>query len=112
MAEDDVPMGIMDGMMEELVEYVKGDAVNLTQRFDVAFAIVSLTDGTGEAVFEADLSPGESVDFKLKPGDYAILVIYTRDGAVDGVVEKRFRILPIPEPFGFNFNYGTPPVEA
>jgi uncharacterized protein (DUF2141 family) len=73
---------------------------------------MSLTAGTGEAVFEADLAPGESIHFKLKPGDYAILVIYTYEGVLDGVVEKRFRILPIPEPFGFNFHYGTPPVEA
>jgi hypothetical protein len=115
MAKDDVPTGIMDGLMSELkaeVEYVKGYARNLTQNFDVSFAVVSVTAGTGEAVFEADLAPGESIDFKLKPGYYAILVIYTKDGAVDGVIEKRFEILPIPKPFGFNFLYGTPPVEA
>jgi hypothetical protein len=115
-AEDNVPNSIMDGFMNELQaevvnEYVKGDARNLSG-CDITFAIMSLTDGTAEAAFEADLAPGESVKFKLKPGDYAILVIYTKDGVFDGVVENAFRILDSPEPFGFNFHYGVPPVDA
>jgi hypothetical protein len=114
MAEDNGVLGIMPGIMAELqaeAEYVKGNAKNHTQ-CEVSFAVMSLTAETAEAVFEADLSPGESVDFKLEPGDYVILVIYTKDGALDGVVERAFRITDSPNEFGFDFRYGVPPVKA
>jgi hypothetical protein len=113
-AEDNVPSGIMDGVMSELAEevrYVKGDARNHT-KCDVSFAIMSLTEPSADPAFEADLSPGEGIHFKLKPGDYVMLVIYTKDGVLNGMVERAFRILDSPEPFGFDFRYGYPPVKA
>jgi hypothetical protein len=113
MAEGGVPAGILDGIMSELdaeVRYVKGDAKNWTKS-DITFAIMSLTAGTAEAVFEADLSPGESVKLKLKPGDYVMLVIYTKDGVLDGMVERAFRITDSPNPFGFDFRPGSPPIK-
>jgi hypothetical protein len=113
-AEDNVPMGIMDGVMSELAEevrYVKGDAMNWT-KCDISFAVMSLTAGTAEAVFEADLAPGESIHFKLKPGDYVMLAIYMKDGVLDGTIERAFRIVDSLNPFGFDFRPGVPPVKA
>jgi hypothetical protein len=115
MAEGGVPANILDGIVSELdaeVRYVKGDAKNHTKECDITFVILPLGDQTADPVFKATLAPGETVHFKLKPGDYVMVALYTKDGVFDGVVENPFRILDVPEPFGFDFRQGVPPVKA
>jgi hypothetical protein len=114
MAEGDVPARVLDGIVSELgteVRYVEGDAKNWT-KCDITFVIVSLSDQSAVPVFEADLSPGESVHFKLEPGDYGIIVLYSTDGVLESIVNKTFKITDSPNPFGFDFRPGSPPVKA
>ena len=111
-----IPQNIFTGIQAELVgmnevTMVKGDAKNWT-KYDVTFAILPLEAGVNDPVFQADLSPGESVEFKLEPGDYTLAAIYAEGGVITDFLEYNFSILDNNQPFGFYFRSGPPPVEA
>jgi len=113
MAEDDVPMGIFNGLMTELVEVrtYKGDITNHTF-FKIDYAFLPLVaHKVSDPVIVGELAPGETQDVALEAGDYILVAFATMDGEFKGHWQHEFRIVENgSDGYGFDIRAGKPPV--